>query len=72
MELQLPFKIGEQYELYEFDLEYVKTVFIGNVEYLVYEFIEDKNIKLFGFKVKKVQLYYNAEILGRVIYYLDL
>jgi len=67
-----PFRIGEQYELYEFELKYVKTVFKGNNEYLVYEFIEQREMSLFDVRVKKVHLYYNADILSKVIYFLDL
>lgn len=65
---RFPFTIGEQYELHEFDLEYAKTVFIGNQEYVVYRYIE-KDIKtLFGYKVKEIQLYYNGDILYKVVY----
>ncbi|QYJ68807.1 hypothetical protein [Flavobacterium litorale] len=67
---ELPFTIGEQYELHEFELEGVETVLIGNYEYDVYRCSK----KLFcSFNLDgllDIKLYYNADILARVDYYI--
>jgi len=67
---KLPFQIGEQYDLHEFDLEYLKTVFIRKYEYIVYKYIKNDIPTLYGFKIKEIQLYYNGDILGKVVYIL--
>lgn len=68
---KLPFEIGEQYELNEFNLEYIETKLIGEYEYQVYRYIKNDKPVILGFKIKEIRLYYNADILERVKYYLS-
>lgn len=65
----LPFTIGEQYELHEFELVEVETVLIGDYEYDVYRCSKKlfDSLELDG--LIDVKLYYNADILARVDYY---
>lgn len=66
---KLPFTIGEQYELHEFELDEVETVLIGDYEYDVYRCSKKlfDSLELDG--LMDVKLYYNADILARVDYY---
>lgn len=60
------FKIGEQYEKQEFNLQSINTILLGNLEYEVYRYIitpDETNIK-------DIRLYYNADILSAVHYQL--
>jgi len=62
------FTIGEQYELHEFELEDVETVLIGNYEYDVYR-CSRKLFSSLGYnKLIDVLLFYNADILAKVVY----
>lgn len=63
---RLPFTIGELYELNEFSVESIKEVIIGKYSYDVYEYINKDMKYIFGFKVKSIQLFYNADILSKV------
>lgn len=63
---RLPFTIGEQYDLNEFSVESIKEVIIGKYSYDVYEYIDKDMKSIFGFKVKSIQLFYNADILSKV------
>ena len=46
----------------------MRTVFIGNYEYVVYRYIKNDITRLLGFKIKEIQLYYNGDILAKVVY----
>lgn len=63
---RLPFTIGGQYELHEFQLDEVETVLIGEYEYDVYRCGKKlfDGLELDG--LMDVKLYYNADILARV------
>ena len=63
---RLPFTIGEQYELNEFSVRSINEVTIGKYNYDVYEYIDKDITYIFGFKVKSIQLLYNADILSKV------
>lgn len=64
----LPFTLGEQFELYEFELDMVETILIGDYEYEVYRCSNKlfEKIKILG--LNDVLLYYNADILAKVNY----
>jgi len=69
---KLRFKIGEQYELNEFNLKSLESTFSNGLEYENYEYIKDDFKALFGVKFSKnIILQYNADILCRVIYKFD-
>ncbi|MEZ4801497.1 MAG: hypothetical protein R2797_01900 [Gelidibacter sp.] len=65
---RLPFTIGEQYELHEFELNGTETIKIGKYEYEVYRCTTKlfDSLKLEG--LMDVKLYYNADILARIDY----
>lgn len=65
---ELYFRIGEQYELHEFDLVEEAIKLIGNYEYDVYSCNSDlfERIKTDG--LINILLYYNGDILARVDY----
>lgn len=65
---KLPFKIGEQFELNEFNLESLNSEFHNGIEYEVYKYIKEDVKTLFGFKVSNIRLYYNTDILLKVVY----
>jgi len=66
---ELRFKIGEQYELNEFNLKSINSTFKNGIEYENYEYIKDDFKALFGVKFSKnVILQYNADILYKAIY----
>lgn len=70
---ELRFKIGEQYELNEFNLKSIESTFINGIEYENYEYIEDDFKVLFRVELSsKIILQYNGDILSCVIYSLDL
>lgn len=63
------FKIGEQYELNEFNLKSLESTFIDGLEYENYEYIKNDFKTLFGVKFSKnIILQYNGDILSGVIY----
>ncbi|MDB0600261.1 hypothetical protein PL373_03715 [Tenacibaculum maritimum] len=67
------FKIGEQYELNEFNLKTLESTFINGIEFENYEYIEDDFKTLFGVKLlNNVILQYNGDILCGVIYEFDM
>lgn len=69
---ELRFKIGEQYELNEFNLKAKQSTFINGLEYDSYEYIKGDFKALFGVKLSNnVILQYNADILSRVLYVFD-
>ncbi|MCH3883500.1 hypothetical protein [Tenacibaculum aquimarinum] len=69
LQKELHFKIGEQYDLNEFNLRSLKSTFENNLEYDVYEYIKDDFKTLFGVKLlNNIILQYNGEILSKIIY----
>lgn len=71
MSRKIKFKIGEQYEKYEFDLDRVETIFENNLRYEVCQYIVNNKITIFGFKVQKTLLAYNCDFLAGVIYFIE-
>lgn len=70
---ELRFKIGEQYELNEFNLKTIESTFKDGVEYENYEYIKGDFKMLFGLKlVSNIILQYNCDILSGIKYRLDL
>lgn len=67
----LKFKIGEESFKYEFRLFLEEDYCCKKYCYDVYLFDKEKDENLFGLKVKKVLLYYNADILTKVDYYFN-
>ncbi|WP_338734008.1 hypothetical protein [Mangrovimonas cancribranchiae] len=64
MEIKLPFRIGEQYENYEFDLNEGVVVSVNDFEFIKYE-LTQYSIKKYGIHPSmEVSLYFNADILG--------
>lgn len=69
---ELRFKIGEQYELNEFNLKSIESTFINGIEYENYEYIKNDFKTLFGVELSSnIVLQYNADILCRVLYTFD-
>jgi len=65
---ELRFKIGEQYELNEFNLKGIESTFINEIEYENYEYIKNDFKTLFGIELSSnLILQYNADILYSVI-----
>ena len=62
------FKIGEQYEKQEFNLQRINTILLRDLEYEVYRYINREPITLFNVGIKRIILYYNADILSAVYY----
>jgi len=63
------FKIGEQYELNEFNLKTIESTFSNGLEYENYEYIKEDFKTLFELKlVRNVILQYNCDILSGMIY----
>ncbi|EDP96764.1 hypothetical protein U8527_00475 [Kordia algicida OT-1] len=63
------FKIGEQYELNEFNLKSLESTFSNGLEYENYEYIKGDFKTLFGIPFSRnVILQYNGDILCRVTY----
>lgn len=64
MEIKLPFRIGEQYENYEFELNEGLVVSVNDFEFIKYKLTQD-TIKKYGIHPSiEVSLYFNADILG--------
>lgn len=68
---KIKFKIGEQYEKHEFDLDWVNTVFENNLRYEVYQYIGNNKITIFGYEVQKTILAYNCDFLAGVFYFIE-
>src|SRR5690606_6063849 len=58
----IPFKIGMEYENWEFDLEPVENT----LEYDKYIYFKNDITSLFGFKVSRIFLYFSWDILIKV------
>lgn len=71
MSRNIKFKIGEQYEKHEFDLDWVKTIFENNLRYEVYQYIGNNKIIIFGFEVQKTLLAYNCDFLSGIFYFIE-
>ena len=70
---ELRFKIGEQYELNEFNLKTLESTFNNGLEYENYEYLKGDVKTLFGLRLlSNVILQYNADILSGIIYKLAL
>ncbi len=59
---EIPFKIGMQYENWEFDLELVDT----KRGYEIYEYTKGDITKINGSKVEHINLYFELDILIRI------
>ncbi|MCB6062376.1 hypothetical protein LVDJXP189_1400012 [Flavobacterium psychrophilum] len=71
MSKKIKFKIGEQYEKHEFDLDWVETIFENNLRYEVYQYIGKRKITIFGFEVQKTLLAYNCDFLAGIFYFIE-
>lgn len=71
MSKKIKFKIGEQYEKHEFDLDSEETIFENNLRYEVYQYIGNNKITIFGFEVQKTLLAYNCDFLAGIFYFID-
>lgn len=60
----LPFKIGMEYEHWEFDLEPI--VLDLKTPYEKYKYIKNDITEISGFKVKAIYLYFKLDILDKV------
>lgn len=69
---ELRFKIGEQYELNEFNLKSIDSTFENGIEYENYVYIKGDFKALFGLRLDNIILQYNGDILSRMIYKLAL
>ncbi len=62
---ELRFKIGEQYELNEFNLKSIESTFSNGLEYENYIYSKDDINTIFGLKLKdSIILEYNGDILA--------
>jgi hypothetical protein len=71
MSRKIKFKIGEQYEKHEFDLEWVETIFNNNLRYEIYQYIGSNTVTILNFKVQKTLLAYNCDFLSGVLYFIE-
>ncbi|WP_094134537.1 hypothetical protein [Flavobacterium psychrophilum] len=71
MSKKIKFKIGEQYEKHEFDLDWVETIFENHLRYEVYQYIGNNKITIFGFEVQKTLLAYNCDFLAGIFYFIE-
>ena len=67
----LKFKIGEESCKYEFRLFQEEDYCCKKYCYDVYLFDKAKDENLFGLKVNKIMLYYNADVLTKIDYYFN-
>jgi len=66
---ELPFKIGEQYELNEFHLKTLKSTFNNGLEYENYEYIKSDLITIFDLQLENnITLKYNGDLLIEAVY----
>jgi hypothetical protein len=70
-QLNIPFKIGEEYEEHEFELDWVKSIIVDNLCYEVYRFTGKHNESIFNFKVHETLLAYNCDILAIIFYFIN-
>jgi len=70
---ELRFKIGEQYELNEFNLKSLESTFSNGLEYENYKYLKDDVNTLFRLRLlSNIILQYNGDILSGIIYKLAL
>lgn len=62
----IPFKIGMEYENWEFDLEPIENT----LEYDKYLYFKNDITSVFGFEVSKIFLYFSWDILVKVEIYI--
>lgn len=63
------FKIGEQYELNEFNLKSLESTFSNGLEYENYDYIKGDITTFLGIEISgNIILQYNADILCGIIY----
>jgi len=67
---KLPFKLGEQYDNWEFDLLAIGEFLENEISYEVYEFIGELPA-LSDIKPNKVELLFNADVLEKVVYHFE-
>lgn len=65
-----PFRLGEQYDNWEFDLLATGEVLENEISYEIYEFVGERPA-LFDIKPSKIELLFNADILEKVVYYFE-
>lgn len=65
-----PFRLGEQYDNWEFDLLATGEVLENGISYEIYEFVGELPV-LFDIKPRKIELLFNADILEKVVYYFE-
>ena len=68
---KIKFKIGEQCENHEFDLDWVNTIFENNLRFEVYQYIGHNKNTIFGYEVQKTLLAYNCDFLAGVFYFIE-
>ncbi|WP_298767335.1 hypothetical protein [uncultured Polaribacter sp.] len=69
LQQELRFKIGEQYELNEFNLKSIESTLQNGIEYENYEYIKGDLKALFGIEfTSNIVLQYNGDILSKVVY----
>lgn len=64
------FKLGEQYENWEFDLLSTGEIIENEISYEIYEFT-GKVKELYDIQPIKIELLFNADVLEKVIYYFE-
>lgn len=67
---KLPFRLGEQYDNWEFDLLATGEILENGISYEVYEFVGEIPT-LLDIKPDKIELLFNADVLEKVTYYFD-
>lgn len=69
LQKELRFKIGEQYDLNEFNLKGIEPTFKNGLEYENYQYIKEGNNYLLEVEFTNlITLQYNADILCKVVY----
>lgn len=68
LQQELKFRIGEQYEKYEFELDWVTSVLDNNLRYEVYTYTGKDKSSIFNFEINKILLAYNCDFLAGLFY----
>lgn len=63
----LPFQIDSQFEKFEFDVNFIDEI-VGKdgLHYLLYFYNKIDKIKMYGFRVNYIALYFNCDLLAGV------
>ncbi|WP_417784709.1 hypothetical protein [Tenacibaculum sp.] len=70
---ELHFKIGEEYDLNEFNLKFIKSTFKNGLEYENYQYIKKDITSLLEVEfTNSITLQYNTDILSKIIYEFDI